>query len=410
MIIQVVLFLLYVLINDSYKAGRLYFDFTLMYTGLGSLETIGIALCVEACLLGGTFLVHPALKLWSVLRGRTSPLLVDLLFSLLYAAFVFGSGFMVLVLVFSVPFPPYTTIVISVEHLRLCLKSYSFLRENCYKVLYPWNKDDDSGPAVLYAGQLEPKTSSFSQYLYFIFCPSLIYRDRYPRNPGPINVKNALIYFAQFITTIWYFTVLIRDFLLPETLRLEDLLGCYLKSLLAAFFIFLLVHTCVLHSYMNFVSEVMRFADRNFYQDWWCSTSFSMFYRKWNAVVHDWIHAYMFNDVKALSRGSGVVAVCTSIVVSAFVHEYLLSLALGFASPVLIFEFVVLGAIFYFLRPFRIRRVSNILVLLGLSVGGANLVFYYQVEWVARQLCPKEFTIPDFFLPRMFECYSKFNS
>ena len=93
-------------------------------------------------------------------------------------------------------------------------------------------------------------------------------------------------------------------------------------------------------------------------------------------------------------------------------------------------------AIFYFLRPFRIRRVSNILVLLGLSVGGANLVFYYQVEWVARQLCPKEvhiikynythiriiiiifvlplffvqFTIPDFFLPRMFECYSKFNS
>ena len=65
--------------------------------------------------------------------------------------------------------------------LRLCLKSYSFLRENCYKVLYPWNKDDDSGPAVLYAGQLEPKTSSFSQYLYFIFCPSLIYRDRYPR-------------------------------------------------------------------------------------------------------------------------------------------------------------------------------------------------------------------------------------
>ena len=37
-----------------------------MYTGLGSLETIGIALCVEACLLGGTFLVHPALKVSSL--------------------------------------------------------------------------------------------------------------------------------------------------------------------------------------------------------------------------------------------------------------------------------------------------------------------------------------------------------
>ena len=25
------------------------------------------------------------------------------------------------------------------------MKSYSFIRENAYKVLYPWHKDDESG-------------------------------------------------------------------------------------------------------------------------------------------------------------------------------------------------------------------------------------------------------------------------
>lgn len=61
------------------------------------------------------------------------------------------------------------------------MKSYSFIRENAYKVLYPWNKDDHDGPAVWYAGQMQPKVASFSQYVYFLFAPTLLYRDHYPR-------------------------------------------------------------------------------------------------------------------------------------------------------------------------------------------------------------------------------------
>ena len=61
------------------------------------------------------------------------------------------------------------------------MKSYSFIRENAYKVLYPWHKDDTSGPAVWYAGQMSPTVGSFSQYCYFLFAPTLLYRDHYPR-------------------------------------------------------------------------------------------------------------------------------------------------------------------------------------------------------------------------------------
>ena len=73
----------------------------------------------------------------------------------------------------------YTTLV--TIQIRLFMKCYSFIRENAYKVLYPWNKDDETGPAVWYAGQMEPQVGSFSAYVYFLFCPTLLYRDRYPR-------------------------------------------------------------------------------------------------------------------------------------------------------------------------------------------------------------------------------------
>lgn len=131
-----------------------------------------------------------------------------------------------------------------------------------------------------------------------------------------------------------------------------------------------------------------------------------------------------------------MLAVFATIFVSAFVHEYLLALALRFASPVLLMEFAGLGGIklsmveyscvdnrqsnyimhmvvyyahgglnfaetltgsfysyavlFYLMEPFKKRRISNLFVLFCLSVGGANLVFYYQVELAARLYCPRE--------------------
>ena len=33
-------------------------------------------------------------------------------------------------------------------------------------------------------------------------------------------------------------------------------------------------------------------------QDWWTCIDFQTFYRKWNYVVYDWIHAYFYRDLK----------------------------------------------------------------------------------------------------------------
>ena len=64
---------------------------------------------------------------------------------------------------------------------RLTMKTYSFLRENVYKVLWPWKANQKTGPAVWYPGQMKPEVGTLSQYLYFVFAPTLLYRDEYPR-------------------------------------------------------------------------------------------------------------------------------------------------------------------------------------------------------------------------------------
>jgi sterol O-acyltransferase len=144
-------------------------------------------------------------------------------------------------------------------------------------------------------------------------------------------------------------------------------------------------------------------------QDWWASTSFSSYYRKWNTIVHDWIYSYLFLDMCAIFS-SKLPAILSTLFLSAFIHEYLLAMALGFASPFLMVQFAGLGAIFYFMRSFASRRVANLIVLGCLSLGMANLIFYYTAEIAARTYCPRQLTLREFFVPRMFECYMEHNS
>ena len=135
-------------------------------------------------------------------------MLVDLLYVALCTVLVILSSVLVFWTAFALPLTHFTALLAGIEQvlvlaavhdigkqcqmcghvdtlvtlqIRLFMKCYSFIRENAYKVLYPWNKDDETGPAVWYAGQMEPQVGSFSAYAYFLFCPTLLYRDRYPR-------------------------------------------------------------------------------------------------------------------------------------------------------------------------------------------------------------------------------------
>lgn len=86
-------------------------------------------------------------------------------------------------------------------------------------------------------------------------------------------------------------------------------------------------------------AEMTRFADRVFYQDWWHTTSFSSYYRKWNMIVHDSLYNYVYVDLYRLGVPQGICFFLTFLV-SAVVHEYIITMSLKFFYPVLFIMFL----------------------------------------------------------------------
>lgn len=73
---------------------------------------------------------------------------------------------------------------------------------------------------------------------------------------------------------------------------------------------------------MNAVGEIMHFADRNFYCDWWNANNIDTFWRSWNMPVHRWCVRHLYIPVVDMgySRSSASLIV---FFISAFFHEYL---------------------------------------------------------------------------------------
>eukprot|EP00731_Ephydatia_muelleri_P035958 Em0184g3a len=375
----------------------LFVDLHLVHFAFGYFNLAGIAtfILIELLLLSMAVSVHPALM------GNTQPAE----FFLLWVGFEVRLGFAL-------------SITITTEQVRLIMKTYSYVRETAKKVLTPWNKDDTSGPAVVYAGQMEPKVGSLANYLYFLFAPTLLYRDRYSRNDGPINWKNVIVYLSQFVAIFLTIMVIYQDLAMPPSLSLADVLKSLVYSCVAGFAHIALFNVGVIHSWMNLHAELLRFADRQFNSDWWTAASYPVYYRKCNAVVYDWIHAYMYTDVKnvlsAYGFGSAVPA-CFCILVSALMHEYVFAVGLGFCLPFMSVLFGGLGALVYIITQFfglsAVRRGSNTFILLATGIGMGLLAFFYILEFGSRQYyCPRENQFSDFFFSsRFLQCYGEFN-
>jgi sterol O-acyltransferase len=120
------------------------------------------------------------LMLWKTVRA-VLPMPLDVLFAALYALYNVAAHAAVISAIINYDLPAGLSLFLSVEQIRISMKTYSFVRENAIKVIRPWKEKDSEGPAVWYQGQMNPRVGSFGQYLYFLFCPTLLYRDNYPR-------------------------------------------------------------------------------------------------------------------------------------------------------------------------------------------------------------------------------------
>uniref|UniRef100_A0A667X8N3 O-acyltransferase n=1 Tax=Myripristis murdjan TaxID=586833 RepID=A0A667X8N3_9TELE len=333
------IFFLSTLAVDYIDQGRLVLEFDLLFYAFGKLGTVTWA--------------------WTVMFGYTLfvPYYTVVFWGNLYHSFPFktgvslGMGLMLaatqacvlgafpIYAVIHYELPPASRFIVTLEQIRFLMKSYSFIRE--------------SVPA--------PRFPTLSSYLYFLFCPTLIYRELYPRNATNQPFSTRTMVLALFHST------------LPG-----------IMLLLLCFFAFL-------HCWLNLFGELLRFADRMFYKDWWNSTSFANYYRTWNVVVHDWLYYYGYRDFLWLSnRKFRTAAMLSVFIVSAVVHEYALTMGFGFFYPVMFFLFAVFGVMFNFtMNDKRQSPVCNVIMWTCLFIGQGVQVCLYCQEWYAQIHCPR---------------------
>jgi len=150
-----------------------------------------------------------------------------------------------------------------------------------------------------------------SRFMYYMFCPSLIYRDAYPRF-RKIRWMKAVAHGLNVLASIIFTFLIFRSFCAPhfraaaeaQTADLRAFTRSVFYSMFPSMAVFIMAFFGVLHSWFNMWAELLTFSDRQFYTDWWNARSFGAYYRKWNVVVHEWLYYYLYLDSIRFSLGT----------------------------------------------------------------------------------------------------------
>ncbi|TMW49839.1 hypothetical protein DOY81_005079 [Sarcophaga bullata] len=191
-------------------------------------------------------------------------------------------------------------------------------------------KDEDIPVLVQY-----PDNLCYKDLFYFLCAPTLCYELNFPRTTRirkrfllkrvlevvfGVNVVMAL--FQQWIIPS------VRNSLIPFSnmdvgLATERLLKLALPNHLVWLCFFYLAF----HSFLNAIGEILHFADRNYYNDWWNANNIDTFWRTWNMPVHRWCVRHLYIPVVQMGYSSRQASTIVFLI-SAFFHEYLVSVPL----------------------------------------------------------------------------------
>lgn len=313
---------------------------------------------------------------------------------------VFGYVGSILCIKLNLPFV--SSSVLLLETVRLMMKMHAFVRTNTGRQLEGKLKGDS---------KIQVPFPKFASYLYFLFAPTLIYRDEYPRTKQ-IRWKFALCRLGEVLAIVFVYSYMYERFIEPqfkmygeEEITKASLSVKIFGLLMPSTIILLCGFYLILHSWMNFAAEVLRFADRMFYKDWWTASNYEAYYRSWNIVVHDWLYEYIYKDMyNHVFKGSKLMSSLTVFLASAYVHEHILAFSLRLFYPIMYLFFGGFGVVLIAMTKKLPKHFGNFFVWFTLISGNALMIALYVMEYYARQNCPVGDSFIDYIKPVSWSC------
>lgn len=217
----------------------------------------------------------------------------------------------------------------------------------------------------------------------------------------------------EVIGVIFYVSFIFERFLLPyfrnfgsTSIQPQYLVLSVFGCMMPGTITYLCGFYCLLHAWMNAAAEILRFADRMFYKDWWNSSSFDVYFRTWNIVVHDWLYTYIYKDMyEIVCKKSKAMSALIVFTISAVFHELILAVAFRFFYPVLFVLFQGCGFQLMFIRNRKHKSFGNTFLWIAMAIGNGLCISLYCMEYFARQNCPMSHeSIWEYYVPISWSC------
>jgi len=213
--------------------------------------------------------------------------------------------------------------------LKTC--SYAFTNRDL-RHAYLTDTTDEEVPD-LYKSCPYPRNISIRNLVYFWWAPTLIYQPVYPRTSRvrwTYVVKRVAemlgLGIVIWIATAQYAAPLLRNSLDKiSTLDVVSIFERVMKLSTISLFVWLAGFYAFFQSFLNALAEVMMFADRDFYSDWWNAPTIREYWTSWNKPVSRFMRRHLYTPL--IGRGwNPAVAQVLVFVISGVLHELLVGI------------------------------------------------------------------------------------
>lgn len=233
-----------------------------------------------------------------------------------------------------------------------------------------------------------PNNLNFNDMLKFMIFPTLNYELEFAQTER-IRKRFLIKRIIELIILSQMDMALIQQWIVPTVsnsvlpfrqMQFSYMLERLLKLAIPNHVIWLIWFYLFFHSLLNIIAELTRFADREFYRDWWNSESVYYFWSNWNIPVHKWCARHLY--VPLISLGFSKCQASTAVFfVSAFFHEYLVSVPLKLFRMWAFTGMLIQLPLARFVSTYFNNNSANVAVWVSLIIGQPLCILMYYHDY-----------------------------
>jgi len=163
----------------------------------------------------------------------------------------------------------------------------------------PMNEEENKTSVTIH--DKEEEVTSLSHFVYFLFAPTGLYAPSYPRTANINWIKFFLFHWINF-TIVFISIRFIQECFYPlNEVGVTTITRSVVNRQMFLFSVFSVFHLVffnfigIQHNWLNSFAEVMRFADRHFYSDFWTFEIPKDFHRKWHLFGQEYLYYTVYS-------------------------------------------------------------------------------------------------------------------